>query len=140
MNCRNCNAPIKSSDTVCSYCNTPYLLKDVSHNKKENKDVSHHKKENKNENYEKLNFVKNEKKISKKWGIKQTIAEFAAYCFLLLIFESQYEIRDFISTCYGILIYTRFFNFIGITKIFSRKFERFITNKTTFFKKDSKGL
>ncbi len=123
LKCRNCNAPIKSSSGICEYCKTPFSLKEVSkYNKPEENNIS-----------VKLKAERSEEKIFKKWGFKQTFSEFFIFFFLGILFSQIEPLLNLVVYGYLFYILLRFYNFIGFTKIFGRRFENFITKKTTFF-------
>ncbi len=122
MKCLNCNAPIKASSGICEYCKTPFSLKEVS---------KYYKPEENNTRV-KLKAERSEEKILKKWGFMQSLAEFAIFVVLCGLISDE-GILGFVGLCYGLLIIIRLYNFIGLTKLFGRRFESFVTKKTTFF-------
>ena len=123
LKCRNCNAPLKSSSGICEYCKTPFSLKEVSKNYKQEV----------NDKSSNLKTEGSEEKILKKWGFKQTFAEFFIFIVLGGLFSSFEPLLSLFSFSYALLVMLRFSNFIGFTNSFGRRYERFITKKTTFF-------
>ena len=65
----------------------------------------------------------------KSWGFLQTFLEFIIYCIASEIFTGFSEI---IISIYLLWTISRLLNFVGLTKLFGNRFERFFTLKTSF--------
>ena len=80
---------------------------------------------------EKLEYIES-KEIHKSWGFLQTFLEYTIYSFVLIIPETFAAIGAIIAIIFILWWLLRLLNFIGLTKLFGKRFESFVTLKTSF--------
>ena len=143
MKCKNCYAQIKKDSTICDYCGTPIVIEKTLNKKEKNNNdevlpryeedrlspefrqilgsgsyqntsteleqINHQSKQN----FEPASF---EKRVSRKWGIAQTIIEFFFFCGLLGIVEGNLEQENIVIGIYFIWSSIRAFNFFVLKR------------------------
>ena len=72
------------------------------------------------------------KELHKSWGFLQTFLEYTIHSFVLIIPETFAAIGAIIAIFFILWWLLRLLNFIGLTKLFGKRFERFVTLKTSF--------